>query len=71
MVCPVYEDLRFGLVTEAMLVNPDFEGAKEKFLKPHVKLQSQKICLSNIFQTKSLPASVFSQNPCKDFVVYV
>ena len=26
MVCPVYEDLRFGLVTEAMLVNSDFEG---------------------------------------------
>ena len=26
MVCSVYEDLRFGLVTEAMLVNPDFEG---------------------------------------------
>ena len=26
MVCPAYEDLRFGLVTEAMLVNPDFEG---------------------------------------------
>ena len=45
--------------------------AKEKFLKPHVKLQSQKICLSNIFQLKSLSTSVFSINACKDFVVYV
>ena len=26
MACPAYEDLRFSLVTEAMFVNPDFEG---------------------------------------------
>ena len=26
MVCPLYENLRFSLVTEAILVNPDFEG---------------------------------------------
>ena len=26
MVCPIYEDLRMSLVSEAMLVNPDFGG---------------------------------------------
>ena len=26
MVCPIYEDLRMSLVSEAMLVNPAFGG---------------------------------------------
>ena len=43
---------------------------ERKFLKPHVKFMSHKICQSNIFQIKSLSVSVFSQTPCKD-IVYI
>ena len=47
IVCPAYEDLRFGLVTEAMLVNQDFEDYSNMQKKMSFLLSDSRIVRSS------------------------
>ena len=50
MVCPIYDDLRLSLISEALFVNPTFEGYSDMqklcFLLPDSRMvrSSAKVC---------------------------